>query len=106
MSLVIFMQTFGGSLFLTLAGFLFEHELVSGLAKYAPTVNGPQVIAAGATAFREVVSPAQLSGVLRAYAKSIGTTFYLAMGASAVTFFCAWGMKRWRTRAEKDGLAV
>lgn len=100
MSLIIFTQTFGGSLALTVADLIFEQGLVSGLARYAPTVDAAQAISAGVTAFRDVVNSAQLPGVLQAYAKSIDQIFYLSAGASVATFVCAWGMRRYRTTKE------
>lgn len=99
MSLVIFTQTFGGSLFLTIADIIFEDALLTGLAKYAPTVDAAQVVNAGATAFRELVSSAQLPGILHAYAASVDQVFYLSTGASVATFVCAWGMKNYKTRS-------
>lgn len=89
------MQGFGGSLALTVADMIFDNGLLTGLAKYAPTVSSAQVVAAGATAFRDVVTSAQLPGVLHAYATAIAQTFYLSLGASAATFIFAWGMNRY-----------
>lgn len=99
MSLVIFTQTFGGSLFLTIAAIILEDGLLTGLAKYAPTVDAAQVVSAGATAFRELVNSAQLPGVLHAYTASIDQVFYLSTGASVATFVCAWGMKKYKAKS-------
>lgn len=63
-----------------------------GLQKYAPATDSAEVVAAGAYAFREVVSSAQLPGVLHAYSEAFNKTMYVAVAASAATFVCAWGM--------------
>jgi mitochondrial fission protein ELM1 len=63
MSLVMFSQSFGGSIFLAFAETMFSSSLKSELARYAPSVNPEVVIAAGATAIRTVVAKDELAGV-------------------------------------------
>ncbi|KAF2188862.1 efflux pump [Zopfia rhizophila CBS 207.26] len=92
MALVAFLQTFGGSLFLTFGQTIFSHGLSSGLQEYARTADARAVIAAGATAFRQVVKPEQVMGILQAYSMAISYNFYLSAGASAATFIVCWGM--------------
>jgi hypothetical protein len=92
MSLVAFCQTFGGTVFLTFAQTIFSRSLVDGLKKFAPTVDAPAVIAAGATAIRQVVKPDEVEGVLEAYNLGINRNFYLAAGAAVATFVFCWGM--------------
>lgn len=92
MSLIVFSQTFGGSLFLAFAQTIFSHSLVSGLKSYAPTVDAQIVIAAGATGIRHTVKPGEIMGVLEAYNVAINHCFYLAAGAAVGTFVFAWGM--------------
>jgi hypothetical protein len=105
MALIMFMQTFGGGLFLAFAQTVFSHGLEQGLRKFAPEVNAQAVIAAGATAIRKVVKPDQLSGVLEAYNLGISHCFYLAASSSAATFVFAWGMG-WKTVKEEKKVAV
>nr|AAD34558.1 unknown [Aspergillus terreus] len=97
-SLAMFGQTFGGSLFLTLTELVFSNGLDSGLRQYAPTLNAQEVTAAGATGFRQVVPAPLISRVLLAYSKGVDHAFYVAVGASGATFIFAWGMGRlaWR----------
>jgi hypothetical protein len=100
MSLVIFTQTFGGSLALTIAQIVFNRCLEAAIPKYAPTANVNAIVHAGATAFPSVVTSAQLPGVLSAYAYAVDKTFYVALGTSAATFLFAWGMG-WRRIQQK-----
>ncbi len=79
-------------MFLTFAQTIFSHGLVSGLEKYAPTVDAQTLVAAGATAIRKVVKPEEVAGVLEAYNLAINHNFYLAAGAAVGTFVCCWGM--------------
>lgn len=92
MSLVIFCQTLGGSLFLSFAQTVFSNGLVITLATSAPNVDPQAVINAGASGIRGAVALAQLPGVLFPYNKATNEDFYLAAGASSVTFLAAWGM--------------
>jgi hypothetical protein len=101
MSLVVFSQTFGGSLFLTFAQTIFGHSLISGLKKYAPAVDPQTVITAGVTSIREAVKPEEIVGVVEAYNLAINHNFYLAAGASVGTFVFAWGMGWYSIKKKK-----
>jgi hypothetical protein len=92
MSLVIFSQTIGGTLFLTFAQTIFSQGLLDGLKKYAPAVNPQTVITAGATAFRNVVDPKEIAGILNAYSTAINHVFYLVAASSVGVFVTAWGL--------------
>jgi hypothetical protein len=88
----MFSQTFGGAIFLSFADTIFTNSLKSELPQYAPSVNPEVVIAAGATAIRNVVAKNELAGVLVAYGKSVDRVFYLTAGAAVGCFCFAWGM--------------
>ena len=92
MALVIFAQTFGGALFLTFAETDFSNGLTKGLQTFAPDISVETVIAAGASAVREVVPMPELAGVLLAYNQAVRHVFYLAAGAASVTLVFCWGM--------------
>src|SRR5882672_9616298 len=92
MTLLIFGQTFGGALFLALAQTVFGHSLVDHLKDHAPTVDPQTVIAVGATAFRKVVRPDQIVGVLESYNLALNDVFFLSTGAAVGTFIFALGM--------------
>ncbi|GKT78478.1 MFS multidrug transporter [Colletotrichum tofieldiae] len=92
MATLIFLQTFGGAIFLTAAEVIFSEGLGNNLTKYAPAVSAKTILAAGGTGFRTVVPKADLPGVLMAYSKSISEVFYLLIGLGGVTFGLAWGM--------------
>ncbi|KAK6063594.1 major facilitator superfamily transporter [Seiridium cupressi] len=92
MSLVAFCQSFGGSVFLTFAQVIFSYSLVDGLARFAPTVDIPTVIHAGAAGLRNVVQPKELPGVIEAYNLSFTREFYLAAVAYTMMLVSAWGM--------------
>ncbi|EFQ33939.1 major facilitator superfamily transporter [Colletotrichum graminicola M1.001] len=101
MATVIFLQTFGGAIFLTVASVIFSEGLGTNLARYAPSVDARTILAAGGTGFRTVVPQADLPGVLMAYSRSIGEVFYLLVALSGVIFVLAWGMG-WVDIRKKD----
>ena len=88
-------------MFLAFAQTIFSRGLVEGLKKFAPTVDAQSVIVAGASAFRQVVQPEQLEGVLQAYSLGIDRIFYLAAAGSVATFVFCWGMG-WYSVKKKD----
>jgi hypothetical protein len=102
-AIVVFSQTFGGSLFLSLGELIFSSGLTHGLIQYAPAVNVVTVISAGATGLRQVVSAGDLAGVLQAYSRAIDHVFYLALGGSAMTSVLCWGMGwRFKPKSKAD----
>jgi hypothetical protein len=89
---IIFQQTFGGATFLAIGQTLFNSSLSKALRKYASDVDAQAVIHAGASGVRDVVSPKDLSSVLRAYNESVKYEFYMAAACSTITFFTCLGM--------------
>ena len=92
MALVIFAQTFGGALLLTFAETDFTNGLTNAMKIFAPNVSAKTVIAAGASAVKDVIPKAELAGVLLAYNQAVQHAFYLATGAAAATLVFCWGM--------------
>lgn len=100
MAVLAFSQTFAAAITLALAQTIFSHSLDDGLATYAPIVDAQEVLAAGATAFREVVKPEEVLGVLQAYNLGVVRVFYFGAGMAVGTFAFAWGIG-WRNIKEK-----
>lgn len=103
MAILFFIQSFGGSIFLTLAGVISSAGLRDQIPRFAPNVDPETVIAAGATGFRGVVDPEDLEGVLQAYARSLDWVFFLVAGVAAVQFLASWGMGWVDVRKKGDG---
>lgn len=73
---VMLTQALGPTITLTLFNVLFTTSLKSGISQNVPHADATAIINAGATAFRNIVDPADLAGVLRAYADSLNHVFY------------------------------
>ena len=91
-ALVVFGQTLGGAVFLSVDGIIFSSNLKKYLAKYAPELSPETVIAAGATGIREAVPASSLAGVILAYDDSYKHVMYLAAGTGVAACLFAFGM--------------
>lgn len=87
-----FTQFMGIAVWLVVGNTIFGEVLRAKLVEYAPNVSVEMVIGAGATAFREIVSEADLPKVLLAYSKAGNAAFYLAVAAAVGAFLSAWGL--------------
>lgn len=85
-AMVIFSQTLGGAIFISVAQNVFQNQLIVNLAKYAPTQDAAEVISAGATMIRSLVHGEALQNVLLAYNGAVTQTFYVAVAMSALSF--------------------
>ncbi|KAI1336222.1 major facilitator superfamily domain-containing protein [Xylariaceae sp. FL0016] len=92
MAFIVWCQYLGPAVFLALFNLLFDASLVQQLHKLLPQVDAQDIIDAGATGFRDLVSPQDLPSALKAYSNSLDRTFYLQAGASVVACFAALGM--------------
>lgn len=101
MAVLIFCQTFGGSLFLALSQTTFTNSLGKALITFAPDVDVNTLLIAGASAVRDVVDPGSLKGVLLAYNQALNQVFYLTAGTAVASFVFSWGMGWKNVKKEK-----
>jgi hypothetical protein len=90
--IVMFMQSLGGAVFVSAAQNLFHNKLLENLT-IIPEVNANQVMEAGATMIRSVVSKQALPKVLQAYSSAITYSFYIAVAFSGLSIFGALPMQ-------------
>ncbi|KAK4158685.1 major facilitator superfamily domain-containing protein [Cladorrhinum sp. PSN259] len=101
MAFLVFAQSLGPAIVLTLCQVIFYSTLRGELPKRAPGVDREAVIAAGATGFRKIVGDGDLAGVLEAYADGIDRVFYLVAAVAAARGLILWGMG-WKDLRKKD----
>ncbi|KAL1874359.1 hypothetical protein VTK73DRAFT_442 [Phialemonium thermophilum] len=101
-SLLAFSQYIGGAIFLVVGNTVFSETLKHELATHVPGVNGAAVAAAGATAFRHIVPPAILPAVLKAYARGIDNTFFIAVATGSLSTVTALGLGWVDLRKKKE----
>ena len=82
--LALFFQFMGGAVFLTVAQALFQNKLVHSLAKNVPGVSPNDVISAGATGLRSVLSQQQLDGGVQSYLEGLRDAYILSIVLSGM----------------------
>lgn len=92
MAFIVWCQYVGPTIFLTLYNTVFDTSLRSQLRQQVPTADISVIVAAGATEFRNIVSPEDLPRVLVAYSNSLDRVFYLTAATGVMAWLAAWGM--------------
>ena len=96
-AMVLFVNLFGGAVFVAVAQNLFASHLVEKLlALNIPGVDPQAILHAGATNLRNVVGPEHLAQVLVEYNDAIVQTFRLGMIMSCISIVGALGVE-WRS---------
>lgn len=91
---VLFFNSLGGALSISIAQNIFVNTLAKEIPKYVPDFD-PQIVAqAGATNLRQVVPPELLPGVLHGYNNAIVTAFVLAIATSCLAFLVSLGQEQ------------
>ncbi|CAI6254181.1 unnamed protein product [Periconia digitata] len=93
-ALVMFFNSLGGAISLSIAQNVFINGLIREVPRYAPGLDPKVVVGAGATYIRLVVPPAFLEGVLVAYMKSISGAFVISIATGGIAVFVGFGMER------------
>ena len=99
--MLIFMQNFGGTLMLSFAELIFTQVLKNEMRIHAPQISASDILAWGATGFRDHVTKADLPGVLFAYDKAVTTTMYLSVGSMVMAWCFNWGLG-WKSVKAKE----
>jgi len=85
-AVVVFVQTLGGALFVSIAQNIFTNKLVEFTAQYVPQFPNPAVILQiGATSIQTAVDKALLPGVTLAYNDALTETFKVFAAVSCVS---------------------
>ncbi|KAJ7618232.1 putative HC-toxin efflux carrier [Mycena rosella] len=84
-SLIMFMQTLGGALFISVGQNVFTNKLVSGLASQVPGVNPAIVLSAGATSLRDSIDVQSLPAVLSVYNQALISAFYVSVAMACLS---------------------
>lgn len=94
-SVIAFMQTLGGALFVSVGNNIFNNKLVEQLTHNVPDFNPQDVINIGTTNLRKL--PAEIiPGVLLSYNNALTTAFIVATALASITIFGAVFME-WKS---------
>lgn len=95
-AIIMFSQTLGGALFISVAQNIFTNRLLTNLKSAIPDLDPALVLATGATELKNKIGAGDLPAVLTAYNGAITQCFYVAVAMSCLSFFGAVCME-WRS---------
>jgi hypothetical protein len=84
-SIMMFAQTLGGALFVSVGQNVFTNQLVKGIKKNVPNIDSGFVLSVGATEIKHRIPQASLPGVLSAYNDALVNTWYAAVALSVLS---------------------
>lgn len=84
-ALVLFLQSIGGSVFVSIAQNVFENKLISGIRQDVPSLDPTIVLRAGATSLKDAVTPALVGAVIHVYNKALVNVFYVGTAAACLS---------------------
>ena len=103
----MFLQLFGGTLFVTVAQNVFSTRLISNAATALPRIEPQQIIQTGATELRKLVSTSmELDALLNAYNGALTHSFTVAVALSCLTLLGAAAMEWKSVRQTERGASV
>lgn len=93
-AIVVFAQTLGGSLFVSVGQSVFTNQLVKSLGTYVPSLSPLVVLATGATNLQKTLPVGDIAGVQLAYSEALTKAFLVAIALSAISVIgcvlCPW----------------
>jgi len=95
-AIIMFSQTLGGALFISVAQNVQTNELLKQLKAVVPDLDPAVVLTTGATELKNVIPHQYLAGVLTAYNTAITNTFYVGVAMAVVSIFGAVAME-WKS---------
>ncbi|WZH47041.1 major facilitator superfamily domain-containing protein [Fusarium acuminatum] len=96
LSILNFVNFFGGTIFITVSQSLFQGQLQDKITKYVPDIDIHQLTNSGATGVKSLVPADKMELVLGAYNDSMKAIWYLGLGMACAAFLVSFGFE-WRT---------
>ncbi|GBF61767.1 efflux pump [Trichophyton mentagrophytes] len=94
--IMMFCQTLGGALFVSVGQNVFTNLLVKGVVNAAPGLDPQLVLRVGATQLKSMIPPQFLDGVQVAYNDALTKTWYVATALAALSVIGSVGME-WKS---------
>ncbi|KAI1176176.1 MFS general substrate transporter [Nemania sp. FL0916] len=104
-SVIAFMQTLGGALFVSVGNNVFNNKLVEQLAKNVPEINPKIVLSAGTTNLQKTLPANLVPGVIISYNSALSTAFVVATALATIAIIGAVFME-WKSVKGKKIEAV
>lgn len=105
LALMVFMQTMGGAIFISVGQNILTSHLVSGITQLVEGVDPAMIVNTGATELRHLVPADQLPAVLEVYNDALRQVFLISVGLSATAILGALGLEWKSVKKGKKGVA-
>lgn len=100
-AIMMFSQTLGGALFISVGQNVFTNGLVRNLKTVVPDLNPALVLSVGATELKNKIDEKFIAGVLTAYNAALTETFYVSVAAASISIFGA-AFVEWKSMKGKE----
>ncbi|KAK3384849.1 major facilitator superfamily-domain-containing protein [Podospora didyma] len=109
-SVIVFVQTLGGALFVSIAQNVFTNNLIENVAEYVPEFPNPKLIlAVGATSVQHadgIIKPEWLAGITQAFNDALTKTFVVFTAMAAISIIGALTMEWKSVKGKKVEMAI
>ena len=100
-AIMMFSQTLGGALFISVAQNVFTNQLIKNLKTVVPALDPSLVLRVGATELKHQIEEQYLAGVLSAYNLSLTQTFYVSVATATMSIVGA-AFVQWKSMKGKN----
>lgn len=90
---IVFFQSLGGALFISVGQNIFNNQLIAGIKEIAPEITPMELLQVGATSLKTVFSEELMPKVLIAYNDALTTTYIVAIAMGGLGFLASFGME-------------
>ena len=105
-ALIMFTQTFGGALFVSVGQNVFANRLSAGLLLEASGIDPAIILRSGATTLKQAVPQEFLPGVLIAYNRALTETWYVSVAMACLTVIGTAGLEWKSVKGKKIEMGV
>lgn len=100
-AIMMFTQTLGGALFISVGQNVFTNQLIKNLAKLGSGLDTGLVLRTGATELKHAIPEEFIGGVLQAYNDTLNQTFYVSVACGAMSIIGA-AFVEWKSMKGKQ----
>ncbi|APA06474.1 conserved hypothetical protein [Sclerotinia sclerotiorum 1980 UF-70] len=105
-SVIIFVQTLGGALFVSIGQNIFTNKLSENLAHFVPDLDPAVVLNTGATSIQKDIAPQYLAGVTISYNNALTQSFLVAAVMAALTIIGSLAVEWKSVKGKKIEMAA
>ncbi|CUS13800.1 unnamed protein product [Tuber aestivum] len=92
-AVIVFFQTLGGALFISVGQNVFSNKLVAGLSESLPNIDPVAILNTGATSLKSTFPADMQPAILKAYNHALIECFYPAVAMSVVGVIASFGVE-------------